>query len=364
MASPLLRSRSLLKQRRFSAVLETLEPCLEDYADSFECFYLLGTASLYLGMWGNAERYYGRARKLSLTDVRLLLGRGVLHLRLCETDRALGCYLEAQDRDPRNRTIQRALNCIKRHGHDHSYLTELSERGKLRRLYPPLGANPRAIRWGILAAVVGVGLFFAMPALTAWLAGGRNSREAVSAAEWAQLELSAEEGKNAASGDLSTGVFRYILTTREVTASYERAKGFFQAGRDNAAQVEINRILGSNAAPSIRQKARLLMSYLSEPTFDTLSARDRYTYKEVASDPELYLDCWVQWSGMVSNLREGRADFLVGYDTRSAIEGIVGMTFSVPLVTMDVSRPVKVLAKVDVDEGRLVVAAKSVYQPL
>jgi tetratricopeptide (TPR) repeat protein len=367
MASPLLRARTLLKRRRFTKVIAELSPHIFDYEDSFEFHYLLGTACLYLGDFGGAEGYYRKARKIHLQDANMLLGIAVIHLCHGETDRALGIYLDVRDKNPRNKTASRALDFIKHNGAAPNLIQDWKERGKLRRFYPPLGTNPRIIQGIVAAVVLGALVYFGGPRLMGLVKQQRALRPQVSAEEWASLSLSREEGVNAAGGDLTSGVFRYILTDKEVLAAYDSARSYFQQNRDNAAQVEINRILGSNASPAVRQKARLLMNYLTVPTFDTLGARDRFTYKQVAADPHLYLDCYVQWSGMVSNVRGAgprqNADFLVGYDTRSTLEGIVPLRFQAD-PTMDAGRPVQVLAKITLDDGKLTLEALSLYQAI
>jgi hypothetical protein len=316
---------------------------------------------------GGAETYYRRARKIRLQDTGLLLGIGVIHLCHGETDRALGIYLDVRDKNPGNKTASRALDFIKHNGADLNLIHDWKERGKLRRFYPPLGLNPRIIQ-GIAAAVVfGALVYFGAPRLVSIVKQQRTLRPQVSSEEWASLSLSREESANAAGGDLASGVFRYILTNKEVTAAYNSARTYFLQNRDNAAQVEINRILGSNASVAVRQKARDLMENFVAPTFDTLGSRDRFTYKQVAADPHLYLDCYIQWSGMVSNVRgtgpRQNAEFLVGYDTRSPIEGIVPLNFQAD-PAMDPGRPVQVLAKITLDDGKLALEALSLYQPI
>ncbi|MFI3257342.1 MAG: hypothetical protein R3Y36_03470, partial [Spirochaetales bacterium] len=143
------------------------------------------------------------------------------------------------------------------------------------------------------------------------------------------------------------------------------AQKYFQSYRDNAARVEINRILNSNASTSIRQKARLLAEYLEEPTFDT--AIEHYTYEQIQNDPFLYLDCWVIWGGRVTNVQqtptEYRCDFLIGYDTLQKIDGIVSLVLQEP-VSIDTTQPLQVLAQISVENGRVLLRGKSIYQPI
>jgi hypothetical protein len=128
---------------------------------------------------------------------------------------------------------------------------------------------------------------------------------------------------------------------------YERARKLFIEHRDEVAKVSLNRLIESNASDPVKNKARLLISYMEEPGFDTL--KDRFSYSEIKQDPLLYRNCYVIWRGMATNLTEGEEsttfDFLVGYDTRSTLEGIVPVVFnfSVPL---NLERPLEILGKV------------------
>ena len=141
---------------------------------------------------------------------------------------------------------------------------------------------------------------------------------------------------------------------------------YFQSHRDNAAQVEINRILNSNASVSIKQKARVLMSYLEDPTFDTLT--DNPSYSAVQADPSLYLDTWVSWGGKITNavLNENgtySCQLLVGYESGEVVEGIVNVRFaSAPNIMPD--QPVKILGKICSEDKKIYLEGKAIYQSI
>jgi hypothetical protein len=143
------------------------------------------------------------------------------------------------------------------------------------------------------------------------------------------------------------GTYRYILTRKEALDLYETGRRLFTANRDEAAKANLNRLIESNASDSLKNKARLLISYTEVPGFDNL--KDRFSFAEVRQDPILYRDCYVIWRGMATNLNAGESsaafDFLIGYDTRTKLEGIVRVNFdfSVPL---DPERPLEVLGRV------------------
>jgi tetratricopeptide (TPR) repeat protein len=357
--SVLHRARKLLNARRFPKVISELEPQLFEFrqlGDSpevFEYYYLLGTACLYSGDIGGADTYYKNAWQKNHKDPNLLNARAVLFLRSNNTDRAVECYLEVLDIQPSNKIASKALEFIKLHG-DGVTILEWVRNGKIKQFFPPLGVNPLIIRASIgvlVAAVLVLFSFQHLPQIADYITSVFSGARVISGkrADLSSFALTSDEAKQ----------------TREITASYNNAQKLVQAYRDNAAQLEINRILNSNAAPSIKQKAHLLAGYLAEPTFDSLSMEDNYSYKTVAENPVLYTDCWIRWQGRVSDAVTDAAgtqcNFLVGYDTLQVIDGIVILSFTNP-VDIDPALPVEVLAKIVFTDGKLSLQGKSLYQ--
>lgn len=352
-----------LKRRKFAEVITLLESRTELYENDFDYYITLATACLYVGDAGNAAAYYGRAREIKLMDTTLLLGQAAIFLRRGDTDRAVQYYLDILNNDPQNETALAAMEFIRTSG-DYTTICKWVDSGKIEKFYPPLGVNPDVVRNSILIGLLAGALisvcivFWPKPRHTS--IGPRANLE--------KLELSSSEQRNAQEKDLSGTNVQYLMDNDAITKSYEDAMQYFQDHRDNAAQVELNRLMNSNASFAVKQKATLLMSYLAEPTFDTLL--DNYTYAQVAADPTLYLDCWVVWSGRISNatpLENGawRCDLLVGYEDMKNVEGIAPLTFNpAPEPPIDGEKPVRILAKVGEDSGHIVLTGKSVYQPL
>jgi hypothetical protein len=143
------------------------------------------------------------------------------------------------------------------------------------------------------------------------------------------------------------GSYRYILTLKETLDLYETGLRLFTVNRDEAARVSLNRLMESNAPDSLKNKARLLISYMEEPGFDNL--KEWFSFAEVRQDPVLYRDCYVIWRGMATNINAGESsvafDFLIGYDTRTTLEGIVPVNFDFSL-SLDPERPLEVLGRV------------------
>jgi hypothetical protein len=143
------------------------------------------------------------------------------------------------------------------------------------------------------------------------------------------------------------GVYRYVLTRNEVLQHYDQGLSLFTEYRDEAARLRFNRLIESNASESIKNKSRLVMSYMEVPGFDSL--QDRFAYAEAVKDPILYRGCHVIWRGMATNIQtfssQTSFDFLIGYDTRQSLEGIVTVVFD-RAVAINPERPLEVLGRV------------------
>ena len=157
--------------------------------------------------------------------------------------------------------------------------------------------------------------------------------------------------------------FPFVLTEREVTQTFQKAKKDLLVYNDNLATVEINRILLSNAALAIKERARMLKGFVTPASFDTL--HDGYTYAAVLAQPPLYDGCSVRWKGKIANLKQGKDaigfDLLVGYDKEKELEGIVPV--SLPFaVSLENGIPLEVLGQVVVQAGKLSLLGISVHR--
>ena len=345
----LLKATRLIGARRFGDAIRLLEPEVVRYHDSFRYYYLLAVSCLRSGDYGGALTYFRRAREIKMREPSVLLGLAVLHLRRGETDRAVELYLEALEKEPKNRTALRALNVIRKRGESEA-LAAFVESGRVEKLYPPTPKAPPAA-WAVAAVVAGTLCVAAAGLYFAYSAGifGPQARKTAAREGVAEVKLEADDRKTAVEAG---GSYRYILTTKAIVDEFDAARNLFLEYRDEAARMRINRLLESNASVSVKQKARMLSEYAVVPGFDTL--KDRFAYAAAIKEPPLYRDVHVVWRGMATNLKETDKttdfDLLVGYDTRSTLEGIVPVRFE-SAVPVNVERPLEVLGRIAVDGG-------------
>lgn len=315
MTGDLGRAARLLRRGKHAEVIRLLEPQIFRYRESFQFYHLLGNACLHTGDLAGAFSYLKRAAHLRPSDVDSLLSLAVIHLRRGELSEAIEQWLAVQDAEPNNRYARRGLNFLKQSS-DPARVVDYLESGKMRRFLPGPSRFERIMPYvflGILAATV---LIFAGGyAITKLRAPAGPPRQGLAKATLAP----------GAALTQTTGQNRYILTKAQIRDTFDRLRSEFSHYDDNRAQRDVNRLLGSNASETVKAKARLLQSYLGTPNFATL--KTSFSYEEVANDPFLYQNCFVDWKGMVTNLHVGSKQitfhFLVGYQSGRVLQGIV-----------------------------------------
>ncbi len=310
-------ARKLFRARKFTEVIRILEPEVFRYRENFEYFQLLGFSCLHAGDFGGAFSYISRAHQIKHDDINVILGLGAVHFRKAENESALKRWLEVVEVQPSNPIARRGLDLLRK-GLTPDALQAFIDAGRLKSLYPPL---PRRIPLGpLLIAALSILVVTGIAILATRLSVPRDT---------ARPGVSVIEIPSGLSSFIDKGSdFTFVMSEREVRQVFLQAKRYLLAYRDNLAAVEINRILLSNAAPAVKERARMLKGFLTQPTFDTL--RDSFPYATVSRQPALYDGCAVRWKGKVANLKVGTDaiafDLLVGYDQEKQLEGIVPVT--------------------------------------
>lgn len=352
------KAQNLLAKKQYAQAGKLLEPHILSFQNSFLFHYTLAVSFLYLGDIGGAELYFKKARNIKMQDVNLILGQACIFLRKGQVDRAIEYCVEALGLEPENRYAKRFLNLIKEYG-DKETLSQWIFDGRIKKYYPPLPKRnfvPHFLFGFLVLSILGFLSFFIFQNF--------NTKPELRA-DLSALNLTLEEKANSLEKDIGTSVYRYILTMSEVEKSYKTAQEAFQKNDDTKAQIEINRILHSNASFAIKQKAQLLMEYLSEPTFDSL--KTSLTYADIVKDPYLHLDCWVRWGGRLSNLNYSEtqieAQLLLGYEDMKKIEGFVPVIIPANM-QVDDTRALEVLGKIELKDSIMVLRVKSIYQSI
>jgi len=344
----LTRAVRFAGKKKYDAAIKTLENEANRYYGSFTYYYLLGVSYLYSNVFGVALTYLRLAEEQKMRDPNALLGLAVLYLNHGDTDKAVDLYLEVQTIDETNRIARRALKTIRKFPGPEN-ISAWIDSGRLHTLFPPFpkaDIKKKNLAAGIIAAIAAVAIILGVAGRFGLFSLPIGKDQRVIPAE---ITLAKED--QTAPVEVG-GSYRYVLTRDQVLNDYEEARKLFAGYRDEAAKVKLNRILESNASEPVKNKARILISYMTTPgftTFQTLKDEDKFSYNTVIKDPFVYRDCYVVWRGMASNLvveqNHTSFDFLIGYDTYKTLEGIVQVDFDFA-IPVNPERPVEILGSI------------------
>lgn len=353
--SVLARGKHLYRKHRFSRVIAMLEPEVFQYRDNHEYYALLGLSCLHTGDFGGAYSYLKRADQLRPGDVEVRLGIAAVHLKRNETSEALRLWLSILDRDPKNRKAKRGLDAVRRAKDPESLYAFLESRA-FQRLFPSPPFRVPAVVPVLAALIVAASLgYITYPQ---WR-GVLEQAPAAARPGLAEITLP-EEGKSLTDYE---GVYRYVLSERDIQRTFKEAKALLANYRDNMARRELNRILYSNAAAAVKERAMLLVDYVQEPTFATM--RDGFPYDAVSDDPLLHDGCFVRWRGKATNVVVSTEritfDLLVGYEDERVLEGIVPVYLRFA-ARLDPEFSVELLAQVEAQDEEFVLRGISVHQ--
>ena len=338
------QGRKLLAYKKYNEVIRLLEPHVLEYRDSFAFHFYIGMAYLNLGEMANAKDYFSTARKLKPNDPDLMAATAAMYLRRSDTRKAVEYYLRILSFRPSYTLAKKGLACIKKYDTAEA-MGDFIRTEKIKSLYP----MPRIIEFYKRYIKIGVALLVSLILSIGVVFFIRSFFKPREREDITALNLDSAENKK--SVDME-GVYREVLTHAEVLNSYSQAQNHFQTFHDNLAQVEINRILNSNATFSIKQKATGLESLLKEPRFDTI--KDIFSLTEVEAKPYLYDKCYVLWKGMPTNVQKTennlRFKLLVGYDTKQTLEGTIDVLCDF-VRDVDVDKVITVLGQLQVIEN-------------
>jgi tetratricopeptide (TPR) repeat protein len=342
----LSKAARLARSRNYTEAIRILDSEDNRYADSYNYFYLYAVICLYSGDLGNALAHFRHAYEIkNMKDPLSMLGLAALYLNRKDTVHAVDYYLDVEELDPGNKIAQKGLAIIRKYSEHDSISAWLAD-GKLYKLYPPIPYAGVTLGTAISISLAILSVAFLTLGLLVVFHAIPNPFKIRSGRPTVEFELSGQERDEPVE---TAGLYSYILTRNQVVDNYDKALSLFTSYRDEAAKIYLNRILESNASENLKSKSRLLLTFMEIPRFDNFKQSDNVSYTNVAKEPVLYRDVYVIWRGMATNVEvleeKTTFDFLVGYDTRTALEGIVPVVFNNP-VALNSERPLEVLGKI------------------
>ena len=335
----------LAKKQKYEDAIKILKDEEDRYYDSFKYYYLYAVICLYSGNFIEAKENFDLARKKKINDPLTMLGHAVLYLKRMNTVQAVSYYLEVQEMDPKNKIAKKALEVIRKHSASED-LSDWIASDKLKKIFPPIPAAVLDGRAIFKIVIIFAAVLLASYGVLAFLNIAPHPFKSDKPRMTAEYTLSSRERGEPVQTD---GLFRYILTRDEAINLYDRALSFFSSYRDEAAKVNINRIIESNASEGLKNRARLMLDNMEVPGFDNFNRSDNPSYSDVLRESVIYRNVHVIWRGMATNVEvtdeNTRFDLLVGYDTRTSLEGIVPVIFYSP-VAVNTERPLEVLGRI------------------
>ena len=377
--SVLTRARQLFRRRKFSQVIRLLESQIFRYRNHAEFYALLGSACLHTGDFGGAESYLRRAEQLNEDHLDTQLGLAAVAFKRSQVEDALKHWLKVVDLDPGNRKARGALDALRK---DASWEGSAVNTAaiKIKNVLPSLPVSPWAWVAPLLLVCAASALILAYIFLLPRIAPRRPPRPGVE-----EIVLSLEQplsvqtaGSQTAgpqtagpqtTGPQTTGPQTaeprpaFTLSDQEIEGAFETIKGYLLEYRDNLALREINTLLHSNASVYVKEKARLMKTFVEDPDFSTI--KDPFPFLQVRSNPLLYEDCYVVWKGKAANVLVGEDritfDLLVGYEDETELLGLVPVTMRFA-ASVENGDGIEVLGKVRIESDQLHLEAISIHR--
>jgi tetratricopeptide (TPR) repeat protein len=353
MRSKTLKTASkLFKTGSYNKVLQVLEPQVFRYRQSFDFFYYLGISCLNTSDFGGGYSYLQRALDLKPDDIKTMAGLALVHFKRQENSEAIQQWFNILDIDPNNKLAKKGLDILKKNLKQEDYI-EFINSGKFLTLLP--GRKSFIPRLKIISLIILIVLALIISSFYIYtgIFDTKIKRPEISAVElnhFGSLTNEDVEGK-------------YNFSDKEIRKIFDSIRKHFDSFHDNLAMKEINRLLLSNADTVTKQKVELLATYITVPGFSTL--KTNYSYQEFVQEPELYNNCYVHWKGRLSNLivseKVIKFDFLVGYDDRKVLEGIIPVILNFG-ARINSEFPIEILGKIVMNEGEYGIEAVSIHQ--
>jgi tetratricopeptide (TPR) repeat protein len=305
------------RKGQFTKAVSFLEKAVREKRDDYQAYLYLGYSSLRTDDLEGALKYFKSGLLIRDDDVDLMKGLAYVYLKHERLEDAIGLWGEVLARKPSERNVKRLLERL-RGAQDVNNFIENADMKDFLSLKAPVFTRlrPYLIGISITAGVIVVGVvFYATPlykkALERFYPDVVKLREVTLPTDSPALQQDAK------------GVL-YSLSEREIGESFARIKRYIYKGKANTAILALNKIMMSNASPPVKEKFRLLYTFIDPP--DPLSIDYIPRYYEIVQEPSVYEGAFVLWSGRIAGIArekdKAEFDLLVSYKNQDTVEGI------------------------------------------
>ncbi len=340
----LKKAYTLLSRKKYGKLIAFLEKKITLYRDDYLYHYFLGSACLFNGDKSGADTYLKRAIQVNRRAVEPRLLLAVLALQKMDSTEAVRLWLGILDINSSCKQAQRGLEKIRKIP-DSESLDAFMARGRFNAFLPRIKAPFPGWTTGLI-------LLLALLTVLLYVSGDLvhfNVEKENTFRRSEEAGILIDIGDGAMTGPGKQGQ-AFQFNDKQIRSIMKTARGFFEDYQDNRAQVELNRILYSNASEPVKQKARILEASLKEPDFTNFV--NTFSYSEVKANPLLYNRCYIRWKGRLSNISMNDPgmsfDFLAGYETGEVLEGIIKV-YSEFQVRLDSALPLEILGQIEAE---------------
>jgi tetratricopeptide (TPR) repeat protein len=305
------------RKGQYTKAVSFLEKTIREKKDDHQAYLYLGYASLYTGDLEGSLKYFRSGLLVHDGDVDLMKGLAYVYLKNERLEDAIGLWGEVLARKPSERNVKRLLERL-RSSDDVNNFIENADMKQFLSLKAPILTRLRpyligiSITAGVLVIVI---LFYATPlyqkALERFYPEVVKLREVTLPSDFPAVQQDAK------------GVL-YSFSEKEIGESFARIKRYIYKGKVNTAILALNKIMLSNASPPVKEKFKLLYTFIDPP--DPLSIDYNPRYYEIVQEPSAYEGAYVLWNGRIAGLTKIKSgaefDLLVSYKNQDTIEGI------------------------------------------
>lgn len=307
------------RKKQWVRAVSSLEKALREDNNDHEIYLYLGYASLFSADLDGARRYMKSGLLIKEDDEDLLKGLAYIYLKDDRIEDAISLWGEILEKNPKDRMIKRSLERL-RETEDIANFIENARHQDFLSLKAPFAIKfrPYLMSIGITLGMLALGiLFYTTPAYKLVLEKFYP--------EIAELERFTLSGVEEMSQPETEGVL-YSFTDQEIESGFVRIKRYIYKGKINTAIISLNKLMLSNASPVVKEKLKILYTFLDPPD-DPRAIDYNPRYYEIVKEPSAFKGVYVLWKGRIANLeREKDAayfDLLVNYEDEDTIEGIV-----------------------------------------